>query len=222
MGGNTKGNPFHEGCMKVAKAVGLNFSINCVYNQQGEIIRIVAGSLEAAFRAAIDLCFEKLGVKFREKVDVTITSVYPHTHGVQFSKGLTGPNVVTKQGGAVLAVAPLVTPMPDEFVMAFDFVREISHGKPAEYVLGLMSQGLPFLPDKALEFNMAMSCMILRPAIRTILVSPMIGERETRTMGLEYAPSVEEGLKTLEKAYPEARVAIFPSGGLIVPITEWE
>jgi hypothetical protein len=33
---------------------------------------------------------------------------------------------------------------------------------------------------------------------------------------------IEEGLRLLEKVYPEARVAIFPSGGLIVPITAWE
>jgi hypothetical protein len=41
-------------------------------------------------------------------------------------------------------------------------------------------------------------------------------------MGFEYAPSLEEGLKVLEKAYPKARVAIFPSGGLVVPIAAWE
>jgi hypothetical protein len=41
-------------------------------------------------------------------------------------------------------------------------------------------------------------------------------------MGLEYASSIEEGLGSLQKDYPNARVAIFPSGGLIVPITAWE
>jgi hypothetical protein len=40
-------------------------------------------------------------------------------------------------------------------------------------------------------------------------------------MGLEYASSIEEGLMLLQNAYPEARVAIFSSGGLIVPITAW-
>jgi hypothetical protein len=50
----------------------------------------------------------------------------------------------------------------------------------------------------------------------------MISADEARIMGLEYASSVEEGLKLVEKAYPKARVAIFPSGGLIVPMTAWE
>jgi hypothetical protein len=50
----------------------------------------------------------------------------------------------------------------------------------------------------------------------------MVSRAQAATMGFEHAPSLEEGLRLLEKAYPKARVAIFPSGGLIVPITAWE
>ena len=50
----------------------------------------------------------------------------------------------------------------------------------------------------------------------------MPNEAEAETMGLEYSTSIEEGLSLLEKSYPDARIAIFPSGGLIVPITAWE
>jgi hypothetical protein len=41
-------------------------------------------------------------------------------------------------------------------------------------------------------------------------------------MGLEYAPSIGEGLKLIEESHPEAKVAIFPAGGLIVPVIAWE
>ena len=81
---------------------------------------------------------------------------------------------------------------------------------------------MAYLPDKSIDFNMAMSTPFLRPKIRTILVSPLISENEARTMGLEHASSVEDGLKILEAEYTEATVAIFPAGGLIIPITAWE
>ena len=222
MAGLTKGNPFHEDCMRAARAIGLDFSINCVYNQQGEVVRILGGSLETAFAASVEACSEKLGVRFEEKVDVTITSTYPHTHGHQFCKGLNAPDIVTKEAGAILIVAPTVTPVSDEFLNSFNLVKERSHNNSVDYVKEAMSKGMPFLPDKPVEFNMAMSCVILRPKIRTILVSPMITEDEARTMGLEYAPSVEEGLRLIENVYPKARVAIFPSGGLIVPKPAWD
>jgi len=222
MAGLAKGNPFHEDCFRAARAIGLDFSINCVYTQHGEVACILGGSLEAAFRAAVEACLEKLGARFEEKVDVTITSTYPHTHGHQFCKGLSAPDVITKETGAILVVVPTVTPVTEEFVSSFSLVRERSGNNSVEYVKEAMSKGMPFLPEKPLEFNMAMSALILRPQIRTILVSPTISRDEARTMGLEYAPSVEEGLKLLERSYPEARVAIFPSGGLIIPLPAWK
>jgi len=220
--GLTKGNPFHVDCMRAARVIGLDFSINCVYNQRGEIVRILGGGLETAFAASVEVCSEKLGVRFEEKVDVTITSTYPHTHGHQFCKGLSAPDIVTKETGAIVMVAPTVTPVSDEFINSFNLVKERSHNNSVEYVKGAMSKGMPFLPDKPVEFNMAMSCVILRPKIRTILVSPMITRTEARTMGLEYAASVEEGLRMIKNVYPEARVAIFPSGGLILPKPAWQ
>jgi nickel-dependent lactate racemase len=220
--GITKGNPFYEDCMRAAQSVGLTFSINCVYNQRAELIHILGGSLEKAFGAAVDICFEELGARFDEKVDITIASTYPHTHAHQFCKGLSATDIVTKETGAILLMAPTVTPMSEEFITSFDVIRERSHDRSAQYVTEAMSKGMPFLPDKPVEFNMAMKCLIIRPRIRTIFVSPMASRAQAAAMGLEHAPSLEEGLGLLEKAYPKARVAIFPSGGLIVPITAWE
>ena len=217
-GGVTKGNPFHESCLRAAQAVGLDFSINCVYNQHGEVVRIIGGSLEAAFADAVQACYKTLGVKFEEKVDITITSTYPHTHGVQICKGLDAPDRITKETGAILMFAPMVKPIPTEFVNSFDQLKDRSLNNPAAYVKQEMGQGKPFLPEKPIEFNMAMSNVILRPKIRTILVSELTSEKEARTMGFDYASSVEEGVRLLGGEYPNARVAIFPSGGLIIPM----
>ena len=220
--GVTKGNPFHEDLMRVARAAKLNFSLNCVYNQKGQIIRIIGGSLESAFGEAVDLCLKELGHPFKEKVDITITSTYPHTHGHQFFKGLSAPDVITKNTGAILLVAPLVGPIPADFLNSFHTIEEKSHGNSASYIKESISKGVAFLPDKAIDFNMAMSSAFLRPKIRAILVSPHISTKDASTMGLEHSSSLESGLKSLEKLYPNAKVAIFPSGGLIVPITSWE
>jgi nickel-dependent lactate racemase len=220
--GVTKGNPFHEGCFEVARAVRLDFSINCVYDQKGQVIRIIGGSLERAFEEAVEVCFEKLGHKFEEKVDVTITSTFPHTHGHQIFKGLSAPDIVTKDTGAILLVAPAVAPIPAEFLNSIHLIKEKSQNNPVAYVKDALSKGIAFLPDKSIDYNMAMSTVFMRPKIRAILVSPIISRKEAETMGLEYSSSIEEGMRLLEKSYPKASVAIFPSGGLIVPIPAWE
>lgn len=216
--GVTKGNPFHEDCMRVARAVRLDFSLNCVYDQKGQIVRIIGGDLESAFREAVDLCLQKLGHKFEEKVDVTIASTYPHTHGHQLFKGLSAPDVITKNTGAILLVAPVVGPIPADFLNSFHTIEEQSHHHSASYIKESISKGVAFLPDKSIDFNMAMSTVFLRPKIRAILVSPHISRKEAEIMGLEHSSSITEGIKSLEDIYPNAKVAIFPSGGLIVPI----
>lgn len=220
--GATKGNPFHEDLMKTVRAIRLDFSINCVYDQKGEIISIVGGSLEQAFATAVELCFEKLGHRFEEKVDVSITSAFPHTHGHQIFKGLSTPDIVTKDKGAILLVAPVVGPMNPDFLNSFHVLKEKSQGNTEAYVRAALSKGEAFLPDKPIDFNMAMSTVFLRPKIRTILVSNFITREDALTIGLEYASSIEEGLDVLKKVYPKATAAIFPVGGLIVPITTWQ
>ena len=220
--GATDGNPFHEGVLEAARAIGLDFSINCVYSQKGQAIRIIGGSLEEAFAEAVALCFEKLGHRFEEKVDVTITSAYPHTHGHQIFKAVVAPDTVTKETGAILLFAPVVAGIPGEFLKSFNEVQRKSDHNPTAYVKESLSKGMAFLPDKSIDFNMAMTQVFTRPRIRTILVSPAISRDEATIMGLEYAPSIGEGLKLIEESHPEAKVAIFPAGGLIVPVIAWE
>jgi lactate racemase len=220
--GVVEGNPFHGGILEVARAVGLNFSIDCVYNQKGQAIRVVAGSLEAAFAEAVKVCFEKLGYKFNEKVDITISSTYPHTHGHQIVKGFSAPDVVTKATGAILLLAAVATPIPGEFLDFIKMIREKSQNKPGEYIRDACSRGEAFLPGKPIDYNMAMTSVFCRPKIRTILVSPVISKDAAKAMDIEHVTTIAEGMKVLEKSYTNAKVAIFPSGGLIVPITAWE
>jgi len=126
---------------------------------------------------------------------VTITSTYPHTHAHQFVKGLSAPDVVTKETGAILVAVPTVTPLPPEFVDSFNVIREKSGNNPVAYVKEVMSQGMPFLPDKPLEFNMAMKCAIIRPRIRTILVSPLSPKTKPAPWALSMPPPLKRGSK---------------------------
>jgi lactate racemase len=216
--GVTKGNPFHEEIASVSRAAGLHLSINCVYDSASRLTAIRAGAPDSAFSEAIDLCFQKLGHRFTDKVDVTIASVFPHTHGNQLFKGLMPASMVTRDGGGVLLFAPLAEPIPAEFLNSIKKIREASHNNPTEYIRTSLKKGLAFLPDKPMDYNMAMTNVFIRPEMRVIIVSKDVSEEEASVMGMEQASSVEEGLARLKKGFPSARVAIFPAGGLIIPV----
>jgi nickel-dependent lactate racemase len=54
--------------------------------------------------------------------------------------------------------------------------------------------------------------------MRVILVSEDVSEEEAAAMDMEHASSIKGGLARLKEAFPSARVAIFPAGGLIIPV----
>jgi nickel-dependent lactate racemase len=218
--GITKGNPFHEEIAEVARAAGLHLSINCVYDAGGAITSITAGSPDNAYARAIALCFEKLGHRFADKVDVTIASVFPHAHGNQLFKGLMPASMVTREGGGVLLLSPLAEPISAGFLNSLKQIREASHNKPAEYIRKSLEKGEAFLPDKPMDYNMAMTNVFIRPEMRVVLVSEEVSEEEAAVMGVEHASSMEEGLVRLKKSFPRARVAIFAAGGLIIPVMD--
>ena len=84
-------------------------------------------------------------------------------------------------------------------------IKEKSHNNSAAYIKDHLSKGMAYLPDKSIDFNMAMSTPFLRPKIRTILVSSLISENEARIMGLEYAASrgrrIEASRGSLHKSH---------------------
>jgi hypothetical protein len=216
--GITQGNPFHELCMKIAGTIGLDLSIDCVYDKHGNLIDIVSGSLENAFKKAVDICMQRLGYRVEEKVDVTISSSYPHTHGIQFCKGLSTPGAITKNTGAVILFAPVKIPLPDDFVNAVAHIREKYRNDIPGYLKSIMSQGKLVFEDKSPEFNMALFDLLGRPNIRKILVAPMIPPNSAAKLGFEYAPTVENAIQTVERSFPKANVAVLPAGGLIIPV----
>jgi lactate racemase len=218
--GVTKGNPFHEEIAAADRAVGLHLSINCVYDAAGCITSITAGSPEGAYAKAVELCFQKLGHRFTDKVDVTIASVFPHVHGNQLFKGLMPASMVTRENGGVLLFAPLAEPIPAEFLNSITKIRQASNNNPAEYIRNSLERGQAFLPDKPMDYNMAMTNVFIRPSMRVILVSEDVSKEEASIMGMEQASSVEEGLTRLKEGFPRARVAVLPAGGLIIPVMD--
>jgi len=207
-----------KGLLSLSRAVGLNLSINCVYNQKGQVIRIISGSLEMAFAEAVGLCSKRLGHRLTEKVDVTISSSFPHTHGPQIMKGLSAPDVVTKETGAILLVAPAVAPLPPQFLTSIHVVKEKFRNKSVAYIKDTLSRGIAPLPDKAIDYNMAITSMFLRPKIRTILVSPSISRNEARSLGLSIQPPLRKGLGYWKDRTQTLGLRYFRQAGLLFPL----
>jgi lactate racemase len=219
--GRLADNPFQQECMSVTRQVGVDFCINCLYDQLNRVVEVVAGSLDASFSTAVERSLARLGFAFGQKVDVAITSTVPHVHGPQMLKAMSAPGTVTREKGAIVLFAPLEEPLPDSFVSAFEEIQVKSNKNPLPYVLETLARGEPLLPGRPMDFNMAVFDTFSRAEnARVILVCPYATREKAAVFGFEYASSLDEALSKLEVSYPEAQVAIFPAGGLVIPRSE--
>ncbi len=217
--GSLAANPFHEECMSVAAQVGVDFCINSVYDRESRVVEVVAGSLQGSYHKAAERCLSRLGVTFDQRLDITITSTVPHVHGTQMLKALSAAGAVTREGGAILFFAPLEDPLTPAFVEAFREIWAKSGNKPLDYILETLARGEHLLPGRPMDFNMAVFDTFSRAKkARVILVSPLVTKEEAAVFGFDYADSLDAAVKELARVYPEARVGVFPSGGLMVPI----
>lgn len=217
--GSLSANPFHEECMSIARQVGLDFCISCVYDRENRMVEVVAGSLEASYYEAVERCLSRLGVAFDQRFDVTITSTVPHVHGTQMLKALSAAGTITREGGAILFFAPLEDPLAPAFVAAFKEIWAKSGNKPLKYILETLGRGEHLLPGRPMDFSMALFDTFSRAQkARVILVSPLVKKEEAAVFGFDYADSLDTAIEELARVYPQARVGVFPSGGLMVPI----
>ena len=70
-----------------------------------------------------------------------------------------------------------------------------------------------------MDFSMALFDTFSRTQkARVVLVSSRVSPQEAGLFGFDYAPTVDRAVADLARSYPEAKVAIFPAGGLVVPM----
>lgn len=219
--GNVDGNRFFEESLKIAEAVGIDLSIRCLYNRAGEVSEIIAGDFEETMREGTRSTLARLGHKMGHRVDICIISPLPYISGPQMLKALAIASVATRPGGGILFVTPSKGTLSEDFVRAFSEARERCGDDPLGRIEELLQKKEPILPDRSMDFNMAIFNTIERSLDkRVIFASPEIPKERIAAMGFEHATSITEGIARLFDQFPNAEVAIFPSGGFVIPVIE--
>jgi nickel-dependent lactate racemase len=103
-----KGNPFHEVAVKAARAVGIDFIVNVVKNCKGEVVRAVAGELEAAHEAGVRICEQSWALMFSHRYDIVVVTPggYPRDIDLhQAQKAMAAAELVVGDAGVIVLIA---------------------------------------------------------------------------------------------------------------------
>jgi nickel-dependent lactate racemase len=186
-----------------------------IINEKKEVIRAFSGDPVAEHREASSFAASLYLVTLPKLADVTIISAFPLEIGVQAPKALDMAAFCTRAGGAIIWAAPQkqagpIMPLIQEMASdatAADFHRRLAEGDIPEHlrVFGISYiMQVVYFKAKAEKFDVYHVTQGLTP-------------KQVRMMNFNHAPIIQEAVDQVAQKMPQADVAIFPSGGTIIP-----
>lgn len=216
--GTVEGNGFHGEIGEVGRLARLAFKVDLVLDGRGQVLGVFAGDPTEVQRKAAELLDHLYGVKVEEPLDLTIISAYPMEEGVQATKVLLVAKAITRSQGAILWVSPQSDPEALE-VLAREKDRFDSATAAHRRLLDDMP---PRLKDLSVSYVMQLVFFKeLAEDFRVFHVTEGVDPQVIEGMGFRYFHDMAGALRELEGLYPRAKVAVFPSGGQVIPKAGW-
>jgi lactate racemase len=211
-----EGNGFYEEIVDAGRLARLAFKLDLVINEKKEVIRAFAGETMAEHREAAKYAASLYWSPIPKLADVTITSAFPMEIAVQATKALTMAKFCTRSGGVIIWVAPQrqgagpIMPLVKEMASAetaSDFHRRLIRGD---------------IPDELRSFGISYIMQIvyfkeLAENFNVIHVTGGLTAEEVKMMKFTHAATLPEAIDIASRIMPRADVAIFPSGGTVIP-----
>jgi nickel-dependent lactate racemase len=209
------GNSFYEEIADAGRISRLFFKLDFIINEKKEVIRAFAGEPDAEHREASKFSAALYTVPLSKLADVTITSAFPLEVGVQATKALTMAGFCTRSGGAILWVAP-----QKEAGSILPLIREMASDETAgDFHRRLIQDDIP---DRLKSFGISYIMQVvyfkeLAEKFRVFHVTEGLSPEQVKMMKFTYSSHLQEAIDRLSSEMPKADVAIFPSGGNIIP-----
>jgi nickel-dependent lactate racemase len=209
------GNPFWEEIVDAGRLSRLAFKLDFIMNEKRQVIKAFAGDPEVEQREAARLAESLYLMLLPHQADVTITSAAPLEVGVQSTKALHMAQCSTRSGGTIVWVASQKQAGP-----ILPLIREMAAPESANEVHRGFVAGA--IPEHLRSFGISYIMQIVHfkdflEKFRVVHVTEGLTPEQVAMMGMEYSNNLQQAIDRVAKEMPQCDVAIFPSGGNIIP-----
>ena len=209
------GNSFYEEILDAGRLSRMAFKLDFIINEKKEVIKAFAGDPETEHREASKFSASLYTVPLSKLADLTITSAFPLEMGVQATKALTMAGFCTRSGGAIIWVAP-----QKEAGSIMPLVKEMASDETAGDFHRRLTQDA--IPDHLRTFGISYIMQVvyfkeLAEKFKVFHVTEGLSPEEVKMMKFSYSSNLQEAINKASEVMPKADVAIFPSGGNIIP-----
>jgi nickel-dependent lactate racemase len=209
--GWVEGNAFHLAALEAAKRAGTDFILNVVQNHNKEIIRAVAGDVEKAWLAGVEVSREVFEVEAPGDVDIVVASPGGHPRDInlyQSQKSMAAAELAVKKGGTIILPAAC----PDGVGSDGFYEWMDAASVPQDVVERFIREGYSIGTSKAWLYSRC----LLRAEL--IVISNSLDEKTLDTMFTKKASSVEEAIEmALKKQGNDAKILLIRNATDIVP-----
>lgn len=210
--------PIREDIESAVARIGLDFVVNAVMTEAGQIFTLVCGDFIQAHRAGVPFAQQIYGVPVRQRVNVTVCSSYPgDSDFIQVTKAIWAGDKMTCPGGDLIIVTPCTegvgpySQMPS--LMAQDhrqLAQQIRNGKILANFEGVTAA-------------LAVRVNRLGERVQLRLVTEGILSEMAQQMGIPRYSTVEEALDAaFARQGPFAKVSVMTHGCFTYPLVPGE
>ena len=212
--GTLEGNCIHEDMLQAAQLYGLDYTVNMVLNDDGEVSAVFAGALEPCHSAAVEYLNKYCKVPVSEKADIIVMNT-GRPKNIDFYQAV----------NSLVAVMPIV--QPNSVIVLFADCRE-GVNSPDMMLPFEMTSTIDELEKYMLtNYKIQMDCTLLilrllKMGVKIIGISPNVSDEEFRKMHIEPCRNSADAIK---KAYiltgkTNPRVLIYPHPQKSLPYFE--
>jgi lactate racemase len=209
------GNSFYEEIVDAGRLSRLAFKLDFIINDKKEVIKAFAGDPIAEHREASNHAASLYSIPLPKLADVTITSAFPLEVGVQATKALTMAGFCTRSGGGIIWVAPQKEAGP-----IMPLIREMGSSESAGDFHRRLIEGS--IPGHLKSFGISYIMQVvyfkeLAEKFTVVHVTEGLSPEQVKMMKFSYSSTLQEAIDRVSEKIPKADIAIFPSGGNIIP-----
>lgn len=211
-----KGNVIHEELTEAARVAGLEFIVNVVWNGEGQLVKAVAGDMEAAWNHGVKVAARLYTVSVRGRYDILLTSGGGAPTDVNFYQAVRGMQVgvpLVRDGGAIILVAECTEGVGSDPL--YTWLRDATCPKD---ILDRRDRGQFDIHGEHIACYL---CDRVFPRMRVFLVSS-ISPKIVEEMMMTPAETVEEAMEgaVSHVGITKPRVVVNPYGAKVVPTLE--
>ena len=209
--GCIKGNPIHEQSLAVARAVGVDFTVNVTMDEERQVTGVFCGELDAAHRHGVAFVEGQASAFLEEAADIVITSSAGHPLDLtlyQAVKGLTAVLPVVREGGTIIIAARC-----EEGIGSPEFTELLLGVETPDAFLRRIREPGFFVVD---QWQLQELCKVMKKA-EVWLYSEGVSSRLKSLPLFQLTGSVGAALQAaIERHGPGARIAVVPRGPYVL------